>query len=82
MKKSNEFENILDDCLERLARGETVEQCLESYPEQAAQLRPLLQTSQLAREASAILPRAEFIGSPTTQKRVFSQFILGDNCLI
>ncbi len=60
MKKSNEFENILDDCLERLARGETVEQCLESYPEQAAQLRPLLQTSQLAREASAILPRAGF----------------------
>jgi len=60
MKKSNEFENILDRCLERLVRGETVEQCLKSYPEQALELEPLLRTAQAAREASAILPRADF----------------------
>ena len=60
MKKSSEFENTLDDCLERLAKGESIEQCLESYPEQAVQLEPLLRTAQVTREASAILPRAEF----------------------
>lgn len=60
MKNSSEFENILDDCLERLAKGESVEQCLGSYPEQAVQLEPLLRTAQVTREALAILPRAEF----------------------
>jgi len=60
MKRNSEFENILDDCLERLAKGETLEQCLQSYPEQAAQLEPLLQTAQIVRKASAIFPRSEF----------------------
>ena len=60
MKISNEFENILDQCLERLVTGETIEQCLLSYPEQALELEPLLRTAQAAREASAILPRADF----------------------
>jgi len=60
MKKNRELENIFDDCLERLARGETLMQCLESHPEQAAQLEPLLRTVQAARETSAILPRPEF----------------------
>ncbi len=60
MKKSSQFENILDECLERLIRGGTVERCLESYPEQALELEPLLRTAQATREASAITPRAEF----------------------
>ncbi|MBN1862600.1 MAG: hypothetical protein JW790_03045 [Dehalococcoidales bacterium] len=60
MKKNNEFENILDDCLGRLVGGETVERCLESYPMQSLELEPLLRTAQVAREASAIVPRAEF----------------------
>ena len=60
MKKSSDFENILNDCLERLAKGETLEQCLESHPEQATQLKPLLLTAQAARKAAAILPRTEF----------------------
>ena len=58
--KNSEFENILDECLDRLASGETLEQCLQSYPEQAAQLEPLLQMAQAVTKASAILPRAEF----------------------
>jgi hypothetical protein len=60
MKKMSEFENILDDCLERLVGGETMERCLGSYPEQALELEPLLRTAQATREASAIAPRAEF----------------------
>ncbi len=43
---SKEFDNILDECMERLLfKGETVELCLESYPEQAVELKPLLQTA-------------------------------------
>lgn len=61
MKKSKEFDNILDECLERLlVNGETIEQCLASYPEQAAELEPLLQTALAAKNASAIQPRPEF----------------------
>lgn len=61
MKKSKEFDNILEECLERvLTGGETVEQCLASYPEQAAELEPLLQTALLAKGAVDIKPRPEF----------------------
>jgi hypothetical protein len=58
---NKEFDNILDDCLERLlVKGESLEQCLERYPAQAAELRPLLETALAAREASAIQPRPDF----------------------
>jgi hypothetical protein len=58
---NKEFDNILDDCLERLLiKGESLEQCLERYPEQAAALEPLLETALAAREASAIQPRPDF----------------------
>jgi hypothetical protein len=61
MKKTKEFNNILDECLERLlVKGESIEQCLASYPEQATELGPLLQTSLAAKKASAIKPRPEF----------------------
>jgi len=58
---SKEFDNVLDECLERLlVKGETIEQCLQSYPEQVANLKPLLQTALAARQAVAIQPPAEF----------------------
>jgi hypothetical protein len=61
MKADKEFDNILNECLERLlVRGETMEQCLQRYPEQAAELEPLLQTAIIAKQASAIQPRADF----------------------
>ncbi len=61
MSKEKEFDNILDECLERLlVNGETIEQCLQSYPEQAANLKPLLQTALATRQAVAIQPSAEF----------------------
>ena len=61
MKKSKEFDHILDECLERvLTKSETIEQCLASYPEYASELEPLLKTALLVRNASAIKPRPEF----------------------
>lgn len=59
--KEKEFENILDECLERiLLKGESLEQCLKRYPEQADELKPLLETVLATKEASAIKPRPEF----------------------
>ena len=62
MKKTKEFNNILDECLERLMfKGESIEQCLQSYPEQANELEPLLRTASFAAsKTSAIKPRPEF----------------------
>jgi len=65
---SKEFDNILDECLERLLiKGKTIEQCLQSYPEQAADLKPLLQMALAARQAAAVQPRAEFKASARYQ---------------
>ena len=61
MKTIKEFDNILNECLERLLiKGETIEQCLQSYPKQAAELKSLLETALVAKEASAIQPRVDF----------------------
>lgn len=61
MKKTKEFNTILNDCLERLlVKGETIEQCLQSYPEHAAEIEPLLQTAMATKKAVAIQPSPEF----------------------
>ena len=61
MKKDTEFDDILNECLERLlVKGETVEQCLASYPERAAELKPLLEMALATKKVSAIQPRPEF----------------------
>jgi hypothetical protein len=42
----NDLDQVLEDCLKRLAEGRSsVEECLSSYPEHAAQLEPLLQNA-------------------------------------
>jgi hypothetical protein len=55
-----EFDNIFDECLERILDGETLEQCLKRYPQQAAELKPLLETVLAVKKASAVEPRPEF----------------------
>jgi len=61
MKKSKGFDNILNDCLDRLmVKGETIEQCLASYPKQADELKSLLQIAIATKKASAIQARPEF----------------------
>ena len=61
MRKSREFDNILDECLERLlVNGETIEQCLQSFPRDADELKPLLETALTTRQVSAIQARPEF----------------------
>lgn len=60
MNREKELNDILDVCLKRLSQGDTPQQCLTSYPDQATQLEPLLRLASLARAAVAITPRPEF----------------------
>ena len=61
MGKTKEFDNIFNECLERvLIQGDTIEQCLADYPGQATELEPLLQTALAAKKTTEIKPRSEF----------------------
>jgi len=51
---------ILNECIDRIIKGEMVEQCLRSYPDQAKELEPLLRTALLIKIAFNIHPRAKF----------------------
>lgn len=60
MKKTERFDDILNACLDRMLKGDTIEQCLNSHPSYARELEPLLRTAAVAKRASEIQPRAEF----------------------
>ncbi|MFC1899122.1 DUF5667 domain-containing protein [Chloroflexota bacterium] len=58
---NKEFDNILNECIEKLlVQGEILEQALKDYPQQADELRPLLELVLSVREAASIEPRSEF----------------------
>ncbi len=48
-----ELLDSLSDCIDRLAAGQTIEECLAVYPHQAAALRPMLEAGRLAHRARA-----------------------------
>jgi hypothetical protein len=60
MNRAREFDDILNECIERVLKGESVEACLAAYPEYAAELEPLLHTAVDTRKAAAVVPRPEF----------------------
>jgi hypothetical protein len=61
MSRKIRIEDILDNCLERLFKGESIEDCLRDYPWQASELEPLLKTSlALFQKSAAIQPNPEF----------------------
>lgn len=53
---ATEIDRILDDCLTRITRGESVADCLSRYPQYATQLGPRLQTAVMLRDAYAFVP--------------------------
>ena len=58
---TQQMQDVLVRCIERLSAGDRVENCLRDYPEQASELKPLLQTTiAVRRSCSAIKPRAEY----------------------
>jgi hypothetical protein len=61
MKRSNRFEDVLEECLELvLNRGETIESCLSRYPEHTDELRSLLEMALATKLATAVEPSVEF----------------------
>jgi hypothetical protein len=60
MKNMKEFDNILNECIERVLNGESVEACLKAFPQHAAELEPLLRTALDTHKAANIVPRPEF----------------------
>ena len=58
---ARKIEDILNNCLERMFKGESVEDCLKDYPERASELEPLLKTgAALTQKSFAIQPAPEF----------------------
>jgi hypothetical protein len=39
--------NVFNDCVDRLAQGQSIDECLRRYPQYASTLRPMLETSLL-----------------------------------
>jgi len=56
---TNEFDMILDKCIDRLSRGESLDKCLADYPEHKAQLEPLLKAMTETATAYSFVPSAE-----------------------
>jgi len=58
---TRKIEDILDNCLERIFKSESIEDCLKAYPERASELEPLLKVSLVfMQRSSAIQPDPEF----------------------
>lgn len=57
----HEFSSILEDCLQRLHKGQSLEDCLKIYPRQAEALLPLLRAAVRMQHDPKIQPRLEAI---------------------
>jgi hypothetical protein len=65
---SRAFDRILDECVDRINRGERLEDCLASYPEHAEELEPLLRAMLDTQTAYAFTP------SPTAKMAARQRF--------
>lgn len=52
---STDLTTVLNECIDRLSQGETVEDCLRAYPQYAREIRPMLEAGLLTKRA-AIAP--------------------------
>jgi len=64
-----EFDEILDECVDRMVRGETLDDCLAAYPEHAAELEPLLRAVADTRDPMRFAPSPQ---SKAAAKQRFS----------
>jgi len=56
----SDLDSILEDCLERLAQGETLQACLARYPAHAAELSPLLRAAIRIKQEAQVHPSPRF----------------------
>ena len=57
---SGDISRIVDDCLARLGRGETLEQCLAAYPGHRTELEPLLKVAARLSTLPRVAPSEEY----------------------
>ena len=62
------FDDILDECVERIQQGASLEECLASFPEHAAELEPAL------RALSEVLAAYSFAPSPAAKAAARQRF--------
>ena len=55
---ADDFDRILDECIDRINRGDSLANCLSDYPSYAERLRPLLQSVYGVREVYTFTPSA------------------------
>lgn len=55
---ANDFDRILDECIDRINRGDSLEACVSDHPEYAERLKPLLQAMFQMNEAYSFVPSA------------------------
>ena len=68
------FETILDVCVSEIAEGRSsLEECLKRYPEQAAQLKPLLSAASRLTRARAVMPDPAYKARARAQLNIHMQ---------
>ena len=65
----NDFNKILDECIDRINSGESIESCLLDYPGSSEQLKPLLMAALQTKKACTFVPGEE---TKLTAKRRFN----------
>jgi len=71
---NNELEAVLDICLNQIKDGESdIEECLALYPEQAAQLEPLLKAATKLSRAREVIPTPTYKARARAQLSIYMQ---------
>jgi len=71
---NNELETVLDICLNQIKDGESnIDECLALYPEQAAQLEPLLKAATKLSRAREVIPNPAYKARARAQLSVYMQ---------
>jgi hypothetical protein len=60
MAKQRPFNDILNECYDRMAEGQTLEYCLQIFPDEATELQPLLEIKANFDAFAEVKPDAEF----------------------
>lgn len=70
MKREQAIREALNDCIDRLLRGESVQECLHLYPSLATELAPLLQVASASLKATMHLR-----STPQLRARILAQVL-------
>lgn len=71
---NNNLETVLDTCVSQIESGQaSIDECLERYPEYAAQLKPLLGAATRLARARDVMPDPAYKARARTQLNIYMQ---------